>query len=344
MDAFVDALAHVIARALTPLVNVAVSHHRLFWVYLGSAFVLAFLVYRAMRRRTVVDGAEGAGAEGATGDAETRGTFLTYCFPKAVYGHKSAVVDYKFYLVTTVLRAFGLLPLLTSPIIAFSVLAGLEGLFGPSLGVTPGPLASLAYTLVLLIAFDAGQFWSHYLLHRFPFLWEFHKVHHSALVLTPVTAFRFHPVDNLVVSCCVALFVGCTVGVGLWIFGGGVVVEIVVGGLNIGIFLFYLLGYHLRHSHVWLTYPRWMSWLLMSPAGHQLHHSKHPRHFNRNLGFMFSFWDRWAGTYHAPSHADLPVEYGIGGGEDEDYDRVSSLYFVPFSKAARRIARRARTA
>ena len=104
-------------------------------------------------------------------------------------------------------------------------------------------------------------------------------------------------------------------------------------GVNLGLFLYYLLGYNLRHSHIWLSYPRWLSWLLVSPAQHQIHHSSAPAHFNKNLGFVFSFWDRMANTLYVPAHRET-LDFGIGGGEDEEYDGVTALYLLPFRKAA----------
>ena len=49
-------------------------------------------------------------------------------------------------------------------------------------------------TVTLFLAYELGYWLNHYVPHRVPFLWEFHKVHHSATVLTPLTNFRVHPV------------------------------------------------------------------------------------------------------------------------------------------------------
>ena len=51
--------------------------------------------------------------------------------------------------------------------------------------------------------------------HRIPVLWCFHKVHHSAPVMTPLTAYRSHPVDDLVegvdrLSCSSACATACS--------------------------------------------------------------------------------------------------------------------------------------
>ena len=35
-------------------------------------------------------------------------------------------------------------------------------------------------------------------MHKIPLLWEIHKTHHSARVLTPITIFRTHPLEGLI--------------------------------------------------------------------------------------------------------------------------------------------------
>ena len=58
----------------------------------------------------------------------------------------------------------------------------------------------MSVTIRLLLLLDIGHYISHYIQHKVPFFWEFHKVHHAAEVLTPVTAFRAHPVESILDS------------------------------------------------------------------------------------------------------------------------------------------------
>src|SRR5690606_31871005 len=55
---------------------------------------------------------------------------------------------------------------------------------------------AVVYSVVLFVAWDFGRFVLHWLLHRIPFLWSFHQVHHSAEVLEPLTLYRTHPVET----------------------------------------------------------------------------------------------------------------------------------------------------
>ena len=318
----------VAIRLSAPILSLALPGSRIFVLYLAGAFVLAFLAYLAR----IADGS-------LTPDPNLRHRFLGFCFSKRIYAHRSALVDYRYYAINTLLHAFGLIPMLIGiPLVAGAAANGLEELAGPAAELTvtadsaANPLISLGYTLALLVAFDSGLFAAHTLQHRVPVLWEFHKVHHSAEVLTPITLYRMHPVDDLVAGACTALTAGAVTGAFSWWNGVGAT-EFLVAGLNPGLFAFYLLGYNLRHSHIWLAYPRWLSWLLISPAQHQIHHSSAPIHFNRNLGFIFSFWDRMAATLYVPAKPET-IEFGLGGGEDAQYSGVAALYFLPFLKAA----------
>ena len=175
---------------------------------------------------------------------------------------------------------------------------------------------------------DLALYIGHYLQHKVPVLWEFHKVHHSAEVLTPITAFRVHPVDDLLTLSLTALFTGAVQGVFHVVAGTGIA-DIQVLGVNVLLFAWYIFGFHLRHSHVWLAYPAWLSHILVSPAQHQIHHSSAPRHFDRNMGFIFAFWDAIAGTLYVPK-AKEELSYGLYGEEPDQFASVAALYMRPF--------------
>ena len=114
---------------------------------------------------------------------------------------------------------------------------------------------------------------------------------------------------------------------------------ITVNGMNLVLFLFYFAGYNLRHSHIPLYYPDRLSRILISPAQHQVHHSNAPRHFDRNMGFMFAIWDRMAGTLYVPRRDEV-LEFGLARGEEREFDSLARLYFLPVWKLYRLARRR----
>jgi len=324
-----EQLSNLLNSLAAPFLIPFSPDQRIYVVYLVMALALAYLVYAAARDR---------------GDAEAQGGFWRQAFAKRIYAHRSAWTDYKFFLVNKLAY-----PLLFAPLVlgtaatakwSGALMAAIWGPEGP--GFESGPASLAVMTVTLLLALDFGVFITHYLQHKVPALWEFHKVHHSAEVLTPITAYRMHPVDTLFSTSVSGGLTGALHGVFAYLFADvpGVVA---VFGLNVGVFVFYLLGYNLRHSHVWLPYPAGLSHLLISPAQHQIHHSDAPRHFDKNLGFIFAFWDWIAGTLYVP-RAKEALNFGLYQGEHRAYDGVIALYLLPFRRLFARSLDRERRA
>jgi sterol desaturase/sphingolipid hydroxylase (fatty acid hydroxylase superfamily) len=305
---------------LLPFAHLFAPAARLWWGYLAGALALAFLAWRL------------AGGRGWRG-------FLAFCFPKAVFAHPSARTDYRFFLVNKASFGFFVAPLVAIEPTASRWAHGLLAGDGAGLGLEAGPFALAAFTLAAILAFDFGVWASHWLQHRVPWLWEFHKVHHSAETLTPVTNYRMHPVDELLAAVVVGLCSGLVYGLFRFLYAAPPP-EYSILGLNVVLFAFYLFGFNLRHSHVWLSYPAWLSHLLVSPAQHQIHHSRDPRHFDRNFGLIFALWDWCFGTLYVP-RARERLEFGLGA-ESRDFDGVAALYLAPFRKLLRGSLRPAR--
>lgn len=309
-------------KSVSPVFFPTLAGQRIYWLYLIGALALALVVYLMARRS---DG------------------FLRWLFPKSVWGHPSAVVDYAYFLVNkgpvAVLVGYLILGGATATEFMVEVFSAPGGL-----GLTPGPLAGVLHAVLGAVAMDLAIFVTHLLQHRVPLLWEFHKVHHSAEVLTPITIYRMHPIDIILTASTVSLFVGAAHGI-LALIYGAVPANSVLFGINAGLFIYYVAGYNLRHSHVRLGYPKALSHILVSPLQHQVHHSCRPEHIDRNFGFALSLWDWLAGTLYVPA-ADEPLTLGLTNGEHEDYRSVWRLYSVPFVKATARLraARRQRQA
>lgn len=308
MGEWIDTLADGL---LAPFFNLADPLRRIYWLYLLSAFAMAgaiFVYQRRARGRMLLSG------------------FLAYLAPPRIFGHRSARLDYWFFYLNTAVFGLILVPLVAAPAVAAFVVhvVGDSGLPTSSAGIG----WCLGLTVANLLAMDLALYIGHYLQHKVPVLWEFHKVHHSAEVLTPITAFRVHPVDDLLTLSLTALFTGVVQGVFHVAVGTGIV-DVRVLGVNVLLFAWYLFGFHIRHSHVWLAYPAWLSHILISPAQHQIHHSSAPRHFDRNMGFIFAFWDAIGGTLYVPK-AREDLTYGLYGADGGQFRSVWALYLQPF--------------
>ncbi len=316
-------LADFVAAFWGPFEKLAGPQGSLYWLFLASSLSVAVCVYWSNRR----------GANGR---------LVSFLFPKHVYAHSSSLVDVKYFAFNTVL--FGVLIgpiLLTSAGAAQGMVSLLVSLFGvPSAPLADSAWMGAAVTAGSVIAADFAFFISHRLRHEVPFLWEFHKVHHSAEVLQPLTAFRNHPVADILDLTLMSAASGG--GVGIAAYASGAPIEgVMLLGANALVFAFYFSGVHLRHSHVWLSYGPVFDRIFVSPAGHQIHHSLSPQHFGKNLGGMFAVWDWMAGTLYVPRERE-ELTAGLPDGEDREYGTVRQLYLLPFVKIGRRL-RRARS-
>jgi sterol desaturase/sphingolipid hydroxylase (fatty acid hydroxylase superfamily) len=292
--------------------------------YLAGAFVCATALYAIRRRGRLRRGWRGLAA---------------FAFPKRIFAHPSAKVDYAFFLANAIAG-----PLIFGAAIASSgfwrdLAAGaLDAALGP--GATGGAAnwqLTGAVTLAIFLAVELGYWLSHLLLHRLPVLWEIHKVHHSAEVLTPATAARVHPLEDVLISNVVSICAGAVYGVTVHAFGAGAH-QLTLFEVNAIFLVFYVTVYHLRHSHVWLRAPGVLAYVVHSPAHHQIHHSADPRHRDRNLGFALAFWDWVFGTLWVPGRRER-LAFGIGP-ESKEFRSVARLYALPFAKLARRFAGR----
>lgn len=265
-------------------------------------------------------------------------TLRRVLFPSRIFLHPSAKLDYKYYFIATFVRT-GLLGsmVISSAATAGIVLFALEKLLGPSAPVVAPlyvvlPIATLAQVLL----FDLGYWVAHRLMHEIPLLWEFHKPHHAAEVLTPATSARSHPIDDLLQINCTAVSLGLGFGVLNYIFGEAQPLRILE--TNIIFFVYFATIFHLRHSHIWIPIRGWLGYIVQSPAHHHIHHSTDPRHYGKNLGFCLSFWDWMFGTLYVPNKRE-EIEFGLGS-ESKEFTSVKALLLHPFVKAWRLIATR----
>ncbi len=269
----------------------------------------------------------------ARGRASSLKAFVRAIFPRRILLHPSSLVDMRLWTLNTIVFASGYAWLVVGSFFwrdrTIGALTGVFGAHGP-FGVSPG-LAMLVATVAELLAYEFGYWASHYAFHRIPALWEFHKVHHSAEVMTTFTEMRQHPVEIIFFMNVIAFFTGLTFGLMTYVFGPGVGHLTLLNG-NIVLTIFMLTWGHLRHSHLWIPFQGLAGKLFQSPAHHQVHHSTDPQHYDKNLGFALALWDWAFGTLHIPAREREVREFGVG--EDyADYATVTRSLARPFLRA-----------
>lgn len=325
-ELFTTVLDRVIDVFLSPLD----PNNRIFWLYLLSSVVVAWFVYRGIQAK--VEHATEKDADAASG------SFLQFLFPKSVWSNPSSWLDLRYAVFHKTVSSF-----LLAGLGAFALGIGFRSSIG---GLTVSDTLSLqeswsgseaviavGFMFVLMLVGDLIGWFLHFLQHRVPLLWEFHKVHHSAEVMHPVSNFREHPVDNLLYGFFISLGFGFFYGLAVRFFGFSPSMPTLFG-VPLLMFLFNIAGYNLRHSHVWLRWPGVWSKVFPSPAHHHVHHSCHPDHIDKNFAFMFPIWDVLFGTYIMPDD-NRHVQFGVPEEQGRNLDSVLNLYLVPFRDAFR---------
>ncbi len=288
---------------------------RLFIGFLLTSGIVAYVLY--LRR------AKGSG-------------FLKFLFPASVWSHPTAWLDVRYFFFHGLTgkffaHSFGATVFILSIFGGVSIAGNVEMLdaIGPESPVIKGFFAIIAL-LLLFIAGDFVAFYIHYLQHKIPVLWQFHKVHHGGEVMHPLSNFREHPIDNLTYDVGFNLIVGSVLGFLTASFGYRPTIPSILGYSVFGL-IFNSAAYSLRHSHIWLRWPDPWAKILGSPAHHQVHHSRHPDHLDKNFAFMLPVWDVLFKTYEMPAD-NRDIEFGIV----EDSSQLNSclnLYLIPFRDA-----------
>ena len=167
---------------------------------------------------------------------------------------------------------------------------------------------------------DAWMYAWHRANHRFPFLWRFHKVHHSDPQMDASTAVRFHT-GEILISAVLRLGVIAILGLSLR-------QVLLYDLLIIPVILFH-------HSNVQFPekFDKYYRVLFASPAMHRIHHSPERIETDSNYSTIFSFWDRLARSFRVRENT-IGVKYGLreySGNETESFQALASM---PFEKPA----------
>jgi sterol desaturase/sphingolipid hydroxylase (fatty acid hydroxylase superfamily) len=253
------------------------------------------------------------------------------------FTHKSHVLDVMLLLAN--LSVFALIigqAVISMTVVGQATLWILDGTFGPHApSALPHLVLGVVWFVALFLAYEFAYWLDHTLCHTFPSLWEFHKVHHSAEVLSPITNFRVHPIDSLVFANIVMVCNGLVIGTLQHIFGGGRVelgTFAFAGAVSLGLAILA----QMQHSHVWLPFTGWLGRVILSPAHHQIHHSTDPAHHNKNMGNFLAIFDWAAGTLHIPSKKRPKLVFGVDGFEKPHDFKEAML--KPFADSARHLA------
>ena len=254
-------------------------------------------------------------------------------FPRRIVKSPSTAADLGYFLFNTFVYAgiFGMAAV-SYQFLTNGVLDGMIAVFGhPAPSALPVIISRSIITLLLFLAYEFGYWLDHFLKHRIPVLWELHKVHHTAEVLTPLTSFRMHPCDTWIFGNILAVTAALTNGVAAYLFGD-TAYQYALAGNNVILVIFIHVYVHLQHTHLWISFRGLLGRVFISPAHHQVHHSTNPVHFNKNLGSCLAIWDWLFGTLHLPGKSREKLTFGVAPGYP-DAHTITGEFLSPIGRA-----------
>jgi sterol desaturase/sphingolipid hydroxylase (fatty acid hydroxylase superfamily) len=176
------------------------------------------------------------------------------------------------------------------------------------------------FILLGLMILDFFSAWLiHLVMHKTKWMWRFHIIHHADNWVDTTTALRHHPMES-VFRALATLFAVLITGAPVWL-----------------ILLYqFLSALFSQFNHANISIPswidRWLSWIIVSPNMHKVHHHYAQPLTDTNYGNIFSLWDRIFGTF--ASVGDIKsLHYGIDTHpNEEEHNALGKLLKIPFEE------------
>ncbi|MGL6209598.1 MAG: sterol desaturase family protein [Paracoccaceae bacterium] len=171
--------------------------------------------------------------------------------------------------------------------------------------------------LLAILILDFAIWAQHWLTHKVPVFWRFHRVHHADRDMDVTTGLRFHPVEILA-------SMGLKIGL-VYALGPQAIAVLLFEVLLNGTSLF---------NHANIRLPGWLDrvvrLVLVTPDMHRVHHSVIRAEHDSNFGFALSIWDRIFGTYRAqPMGGHEAMQVGLEW-QDHKPARLGWALWLPF--------------
>lgn len=172
----------------------------------------------------------------------------------------------------------------------------------------------------LLLLDLIGAWFIHFIEHKFKWMWKFHMVHHADTHVDTTTANRHHPGESV--------FRAVFTTIGVLVCGAPMWLVMMYQSLSAVLSQF---------NHANIRLPLWLdkaiSWLIVSPDMHKVHHHYVRPQTDSNYGNIFSIWDRLFGTFNY-----TPVEqlrYGLDVLDDCTDEDLSYQLKIPFDRSVK---------
>lgn len=185
------------------------------------------------------------------------------------------------------------------------------------------PAPDWAKLLLAILLLDYTLYIWHFLTHRVPLLWRFHRVHHIDREMDASTALRFH-------------FGEITISVAfraaqIWLIGPAPAAYAAWQS-----FLIFCILFHHANVRLPLAWERRLANVLVTPRLHGIHHSIVPDQVNSNWSSGLTVWDRLHGTLRTRV-AQESIVIGVGGFRSDPDQELPKLLIHPFVYTANTI-------
>jgi sterol desaturase/sphingolipid hydroxylase (fatty acid hydroxylase superfamily) len=215
--------------------------------------------------------------------------------------------------------AFTVIHLIIHSLLAIFIVRLSDWCQSHSFGIVHWTKANIGWSVLIgVLALDFSSWWVHWVMHRQPLLWRFHLIHHSDSKVDVTTGLRHHPGDSMLRGVFFILFI--------FISGAPMYAVMIYQTLVVAFTAF-------THANISLpvAIDKWLSYLLISPNMHKVHHHRLQPYTDSNYGAIFSIWDRLLGTF---SHLPMQdIRYGIDryypAEKDEDLGTLLKKPFLP---------------
>lgn len=154
-----------------------------------------------------------------------------------------------------------------------------------------------------LIVYDIFLYFWHRANHEIPFLWKFHHVHHLDETLDVSSGIRFH-FGEVILSASVRFLIIIIFNINLMNL---LLIEAAV-----------LISSAFHHSNIKLPvqFEKILSYFIVTPSIHWVHHHKRQKETDANYCAIFSFWDLLFGTKSKfKRYKGMPI--GVEGDQEQ---------------------------
>ncbi len=168
---------------------------------------------------------------------------------------------------------------------------------------------------------------THWLNHKVPWLWRIHRVHHLDTEMDVTTTARFHPLE-MPVSALIGIPLVALFGLSPWVL---LLYELLDASITV-----------ITHSNLQVPkrIDRWLSYVVVTPSLHRVHHSSFQPETDSNFGAVFPIWDIIFRTFRkATVSPQQTMQIGLAELRGPEAQSVSALLLSPLSADVSRLVK-----